>query len=124
MCVMTKETESTISTLGKRRGVTKTSITCLTTRLKDLGADPSCLFVTSLLELKLDPDTKFEWQCHNQETADVPHFTMLLEFLVLCAEASEAIVLSSYKGSSQSHHRSQHVPKPIATFATNTSDSE
>ena len=91
--------------------------------LKAMGYELPGPFITSLLKLKLDSDTMFEWQRHSQESTDVPHFSKLLEFLDLRAQASESSAPASHKSSSRSQHRSQHAPKPIATFATNTSDS-
>ena len=46
-------------------------------------------FITSLLELKLDQNIMFESQKHSQESADVPHYRDLLEFINLRAQASE-----------------------------------
>ena len=49
----------------------------------------------SMIELKLDADTMFEWQKHSQgstEVPEVPHFSILLEFLNLRAQASESSV--------------------------------
>ncbi len=43
-----------------------------------------------MLELKLDATTTFEWQRYSQETLEVPHFTRLLDFLNLWAQASES----------------------------------
>ena len=43
--------------------------------LKAMGYDPPGPFITSLLELKLDMNTMFEWQRHSQESTDVPHFS-------------------------------------------------
>ena len=51
--------------------------------LKAMGYDPPGPFITSLLELKLDMNTMFEWQRHSQESTDVPHFSKLMEFLNL-----------------------------------------
>ena len=51
--------------------------------LKAMGYEPPGPFITSLLEFKLDTNTMFEWQQHSQESADVPHFSKLLEFLNL-----------------------------------------
>ena len=51
--------------------------------LKAMGHEPPGPFITSLLELKLDTSTMFEWQRHSQESVDVPHFSKLLEFLNL-----------------------------------------
>ena len=48
--------------------------------LKLMGCEPSGQFITSLIEMKLDPDTMFEWQKH---TPAVPHYNVLLEFVNL-----------------------------------------
>ena len=45
--------------------------------------------VTSILELKLDHTTMFEWQRHTQDSNAVPDFDDLLEFLDLCARAEK-----------------------------------
>ena len=87
--------------------------------LKSMGHEPPSLFITSLLELKLDNETIFEWQCHSQESIDVPHFTKLLEFLNLRAQASE----TCHKGSHRTGNRHPNPPRLVASFATNTSDS-
>ena len=58
--------------------------------LKTMDYDPSGPFITSLLELKLDQSTMFEWQRHSQDSRDVPHYQRLLEFLDLRAQASES----------------------------------
>ena len=49
--------------------------------LKSLGHEPSQAFITSLLEMKLDSATMFEWQKHSQDHTDVPDFQELLDFL-------------------------------------------
>ena len=56
--------------------------------LKALGHEPSKEFITSLLELKLDSVTMFEWQHHSQECTNVPDCDNLLEFLDLRAQAA------------------------------------
>ena len=65
--------------------------------LKAMGREPSGAFMTSLLELKLDINTIFEWQIHSQDSTDVPHYKRLLEFIDLGAQASEAAVSDSGK---------------------------
>ena len=45
--------------------------------------------VTSVLELKLDHTTMFEWQRHMQDSNTVPDFEDLLEFLDLRAQSGE-----------------------------------
>ena len=51
--------------------------------LKSLVYEPSGLFITSVLELKLNAGTMFEWQKHTKISTDVPHFNDLLEFVNL-----------------------------------------
>ena len=60
--------------------------------LKTMDCEPSGSFVTSLLELKLDTTTMFEWQKYSQEAPSVPHYSTLLEFISLRAQASESSV--------------------------------
>ena len=55
-----------------------------------MGHEPSKQFITSLLELKLDAVTMFEWQRHSQDNTDVPDCKELLEFIDLRAQAAEA----------------------------------
>lgn len=57
--------------------------------LGTLGCDLPGTFVTSLIELKLDVDTLFEWQKHSQDESDVPDYEDLLNFIDLRAQASE-----------------------------------
>ena len=57
--------------------------------LKTLGCDLPGTFITSMIELKLDVDTLFEWQKHSQKSTVVPHYESLLEFIDLRAQASE-----------------------------------
>ena len=65
--------------------------------LKAMDCEPPGPFITSLLELKLDPGTMFEWQKHSQESSAVPHFTTLLEFINLRAQASESVTPDLHK---------------------------
>ena len=53
------------------------------TPLKSMDYEPSCPFVTSILELKIDATAMFEWHRHSQDSTEVPHYTVLLEFLDL-----------------------------------------
>ncbi len=46
--------------------------------LKTMGHEPSGSFLTSLLELKLDVDTSFEWQKLSQSTLGIPPYKDLL----------------------------------------------
>ena len=69
--------------------------------LKAMGCEAPGSFITSILELKLDSNTMFEW-----------HYNELLDFINLRAQASEC--LPSKKPS---------YSKPITSFAANASDS-
>ena len=53
--------------------------------------EPLSRFITSVIQLKLDPGTLFEWQKHTQTVTDVPHFRDLLEFIDLRARASNLL---------------------------------
>ena len=55
-----------------------------------MDCEPSGQFLTSLIELKLDHNTNFEWQRHTQDEKEVPHFRVLLDFLDVRAQASES----------------------------------
>ena len=57
--------------------------------LGTLGCSLPGTFITSLIELKLDVDTLFEWQKHSQDESDVPGYEDLLAFIDLRAQASE-----------------------------------
>ena len=57
-----------------------------------LDSEPDDHFVTSVIELKFNVDTMFEWQRHSQGKAEVPLCTEILEFLDLKAQASETYV--------------------------------
>ncbi len=52
-----------------------------------MDQDPSGAFITSMMELKLDQTTMFEWQKTSQGTKSVPHYREILEFLNLRAQA-------------------------------------
>ena len=57
--------------------------------LKTLGCELPGKFITSVIELKLDTGTLFEWQKHSQSSTDVPDYQELLDFIDLRAQASE-----------------------------------
>ena len=84
--------------------------------LKAMDCDPSNPFVTSIIELKLDPNTMFEWQKYSQEQLDVPHYQSILDFIDLRAQASESFVTESRK----KHGREElkHIQRPITSYAT------
>lgn len=90
--------------------------------LKALGHEPSKEFITSLLELKLDPVTMFEWQRHSQEHNDVPDCEKLLEFIDLRAQAAEATVVE--KKPRSSHPPPSNKSKPIPALAASTKEAE
>lgn len=75
--------------------------------LKALGNEPSGPFITSMLELKLDTNTAFEWHKYSQDSEEVPHYSKLLEFLNLRAQASEAPNAESKR----SHRNDAHSAK-------------
>ncbi len=88
--------------------------------LKALGQEPSGPFITSLLELKLDPNTIFEWQRHSQNS----HYQQLLHFINLRAQASEASMSDAGKKSLKtdtgySSKKNFYPAKPITTHAAN-----
>ena len=91
--------------------------------LKAMDYEPPGPFVTSILELKLDVNTMFEWQKYSQSSADVPHYKELLEFINLRTQASETSASDHNKKSSKGESHSPRKPfvpsKPVASFATN-----
>ena len=89
--------------------------------IRAMGQDPSGPFITTFLELKLDQNTLFEWQKCSQGSKDIPHCTKILEFLNLCAQASESC--SSEAKRSISHDvKRQHFSnsKQVTSFAAST----
>ena len=69
--------------------------------LKSMDYEPSVQFITSILELKLDTMTMFEWQKHSLLSTEVPHYPHLLEFNDLLAQASETSATEQAKRSSR-----------------------
>ena len=89
--------------------------------LKAMGQEPSPSFITSLIELKLDPTTMFEWQHHTQNQVEVPHCKELLEFLDHRAQASEIAAPTNGRKraeTSLSRKPSNH-PKQVTSLAAN-----
>ena len=76
-------------------------------------------FITSIIQLKLDPDTLFEWQRHTQDITEVPPFQKLLEFVDLRARASEATPHISKR----THIKPETPKKTVASFVTNSESS-
>ena len=96
--------------------------------LKAMGQEPSGSFITSLLELKLDQNTMFEWQKCSQESSEVPHYKDLLGFINLRAQASESVSSETKKFTRTEHHLPKRVPPskpgPIVSFATSASNTD
>ena len=85
--------------------------------LKVMEAEPNGAFITSIIELKLDVDTMFEWQRHSQDkTEEVPPYQDILEFLDLRAQASETSLPSVGKRLPKLDHK---VPPTIPSFPAN-----
>ena len=57
--------------------------------LRSMDYELSGTFITSVIELKLDAGTLFEWQKYSQGKTEIPHYNDLLEFIDLRAQASE-----------------------------------
>ena len=85
--------------------------------LRSLGHEPSGAFITSMLELKLDVNTMFEWQRHSHSSADVPDYQELLEFVNLRAQALEAAVSDTSRKPVKSDHTGRKPSTPIASNA-------
>lgn len=83
--------------------------------LKAMGYEPSGPFITSVLELKFDAGTMFEWQKHSNSSPDVPHYHELLEFVNLRAQASE----NSIPEKKTSSHEMRKNFKPVTAFPVN-----
>ena len=87
--------------------------------------EPSGPFITSVLELKLDVNTTFEWQKHSQATVGIPHYQQLLEFLNLRAHASETSVADPGRRTRNEPFAARKTftsSKPIASFAASADD--
>ena len=90
--------------------------------LKSMGCEPSGPFITSILELKLDVNTSFEWQKFSQYLPNFPHYGKLLEFLNLWAQASEASTTDMKKHLPRvDNHPRKGVSKQITSFTADLS---
>ena len=85
--------------------------------LKAMGCEAPGPFITSILELKLDQNTLFEWHKHSQESASIPHYNDVLEFINLRAQASESLNTPSRGHPSSSNKRQPLSYKPVTSFA-------
>ena len=87
-----------------------------------MGYDPSGPFITSILELKLDTTTLFEWQRHSQSQTKVPHYLDLLTFIDLRAPASEGSATSAFKKSKSESVSVKKSPasawKPVTSYTS------
>ena len=91
--------------------------------LKAMDCEAPGPFITSVLELKLDSNTMFEWQKHSQKSAAVPHYNELLDFINMRTQASESLPVAP-RGSTPFFSKKQHFSsKPIASFAADASAS-
>ena len=84
--------------------------------LEAMDYEPLGHFITSILELKLDMNTMFEWQKYSH---NVPHYQKLLEFINLHAQASEASISDHRHTTRPEEHptKTSVAGKPIASFA-------
>ena len=86
--------------------------------LKSMGCEPDGSFITSMLELKSDAQTMFEWQQYSSESADVPPYQTLLDFVNLRAQAYEIAMTDVGKRSSKNETPMKKA-NPVASFAAN-----
>ena len=87
--------------------------------LKTMKSEPDLSFVTSIIELKLDETTLFEWQKHSQEKVEeVPHYQDILDFIDLRAQASESFAGPSRKQNATSGKKPTQSGR-VASFAAN-----
>ncbi len=92
-----------------------------TRALRSLGKEPSPEFITSIIELKLDPSTMFEWQRQSQSSTDVPHYKDILEFLDSLAQASE-VSLPLKRQSKPVSTADRNQSRSINSLATNATE--
>ena len=84
--------------------------------LKSLGCEPDVLLITSMLELKFDAQTIFEWQQYSSESAD---YQTLLDFVNLHAQAYEFVITDVGKRSSKNETPMMKA-NPVSSFAAKT----
>ena len=88
--------------------------------LKAMSYEPSGSFITSVLKLKLDVNTAFEWQKHSQDATDVPHYQRILEFINLRAQASETSVPTRKRNESHPAKNVATTTNPVTAFTSTT----
>ena len=92
--------------------------------LKSMSCEPCGPFITSIVELKIDVETIFEWQKHNQAKTDVPDYQDVLDFIDLRAQASETSLCTPGKKYSRNEFSSTKKPHPQnKTVASNVNPS-
>ena len=91
--------------------------------LRAMGHEPSGSFITSLLELKLDSTTMFEWQQHSRSHSDVPHYEELLTFINLRAQAAETLTPDIRKKHPELYPQKKN-PKQVTSFTVTTTPTE
>lgn len=89
--------------------------------LKTMKSEPDPSFVTSIIELKLDQTTLFEWQKHSQEKVEeIPHYQDILDFIDLRAQASESLAGASKRQGLPPGKKPATLGKVASFAATNT----
>ena len=89
--------------------------------LKAMGHEPPGSFLTSLLELKLDVGTTFEWQKHSQSSTGIPPFQDLLDFVNLRAQASETALGDPVRRLYKNEVKPTRKSSPVQSFAADVS---
>ena len=88
--------------------------------LKSMDGDSAGAFLTSIIELKLDTGTMFEWQRHRQTKKTTPHYGDLLNFIDLRAQASETATSAPSRRQIKTDHHNGMKPhsRNVTSFAT------
>ena len=83
-----------------------------------MGYGASRPFITSVLELKLDTGTLFEWHKHSSSSSSVSHYNELPQFANLRAQATEQSISEGTKRTPNSEMRkSLDTSRSIQTLA-------
>ncbi|KAL5469510.1 hypothetical protein EMCRGX_G030772 [Ephydatia muelleri] len=82
------------------------------------GLSQSGPFITSMLELKLDATTQFEWQKHSQSEAKVPHYQDLLDLRAQASEGSAIIAVKKPYHNFTSEKKFITPGKPLTSFTS------
>lgn len=90
--------------------------------LKTLECELPGKFITSMIELKLDVDTLFEWQKHSQASADVLDYQDLLDFIDLWAQASEILCATPTKRVTRNDHIRRSQGRSVTSFISASGD--